>query len=46
LSFLEVNAFRSVKDAILSGAWWCRPVIPALKGLRQEDGELETSLNS
>jgi hypothetical protein len=24
--------------------WWCTPVIPALKKLSQEDGELEVSL--
>jgi hypothetical protein len=25
--------------------WWYRPVIPALRRLRQEDGEIEASLS-
>jgi hypothetical protein len=24
--------------------WWCKPIIPALVGLRQEDGKCKTSL--
>jgi hypothetical protein len=29
----------------MSWAWWCTPVIPALRRLRQEDHEFEASLD-
>jgi hypothetical protein len=32
------------KMAILSRAWWHTPIIPALRGLRQEDLEFEARL--
>jgi hypothetical protein len=28
-----------------SWVWWCRPVIPALRSLRQENCEFESSLS-
>jgi hypothetical protein len=29
---------------VLGWVWWCTPVIPALRRLREEDQELEASL--
>jgi hypothetical protein len=34
----------SLKTKVKEQAWWYLTVIPALQGLRQEDGELEASL--
>jgi hypothetical protein len=33
------------KNNKISQVWWCTPVIPALRRLRQEDGEFQASLD-
>jgi hypothetical protein len=36
---------NKTKKPTRSQAWWCRPVIPALKTLRQEDLKFQASLD-
>jgi hypothetical protein len=35
----------AIKRKLQSQAWWCTPVIPALRRLRQEDHEFEVDLS-
>jgi hypothetical protein len=41
LSFLCVG---SIQNSLYSWTWWCMPIIPVLRRLRQEDHEFEASL--
>jgi hypothetical protein len=40
-----LNTLKVLLDLFL-WAWWCTPVIPVFRRLRQEDGEFQASLGS
>jgi hypothetical protein len=41
----KVAGYTVYKNTWRNQVWWCTPVIPALRRLRQEDHELKASLN-